>query len=32
VENRWVARRRMPESDSWFETAWAKFRNGEIYG
>lgn len=32
VDNRWVARRPMPESDSWFETAWAKFRNGEIYG
>jgi succinate dehydrogenase/fumarate reductase flavoprotein subunit len=32
VENRWVPRRPMPESDSWFETAWAKFRNGEIYG
>jgi succinate dehydrogenase/fumarate reductase flavoprotein subunit len=32
VENRWVPRRGVPESDLWFETAWAKFRNGEIYG
>ena len=31
VENRWVARRPIPEPDIWFETAWAKFRNGEIY-
>jgi hypothetical protein len=31
VENRWVARRPIPEEDSWFETTWAKFRNGEIY-
>jgi hypothetical protein len=27
----WVPRRPMPESDTWFETAWAKFRTGEIY-
>ncbi|MEI6148148.1 MAG: FAD-binding protein [bacterium] len=32
VVNRWVARRPLPESDMWFETAWAAFRNGEIYG
>jgi succinate dehydrogenase/fumarate reductase flavoprotein subunit len=31
VENRWVDRRPMPETDVWFETAWAKFREGEIY-
>ncbi len=31
VTNEWVARRAMPESDLWFETAWAKYRNGEIY-
>ncbi len=31
VENRWVDRRPLPESDLWFETAWARFRNGEIY-
>jgi hypothetical protein len=32
VLNRWVPRRPLPESDMWFETAWAAFRNGEIYG
>ncbi len=31
TETRWVPRRPIPESDLWFETAWAKFRNGEIY-
>jgi len=31
VENRWVDRRPLPESDVWFETAWARFRSGEIY-
>jgi succinate dehydrogenase/fumarate reductase flavoprotein subunit len=31
VENRWVGRRPLPESDVWFETAWARFRNGDIY-
>jgi len=31
VTSEWVARRAMPESDLWFETAWAKFRNGDIY-
>jgi succinate dehydrogenase/fumarate reductase flavoprotein subunit len=31
VENRWVDRRPIPESDVWFETAWASFRDGEIY-
>ena len=28
---RWAKRRPIPESDTWFETAWAKFRDGEIY-
>ena len=28
----WVDRRPVPESDTWFEKAWARFRNGEIYG
>jgi len=32
VENRWVDRRPMPKPDSWFETSWARFRNGDIYG
>jgi hypothetical protein len=31
IANRWVPRRPLPESDVWFETAWAAFRNGEIY-
>lgn len=31
IENRWVQRRPIPESDVWFETAWARFRSGEIY-
>lgn len=31
VVSRWVPRRPMPESDAWFETAWAAYRKGEIY-
>lgn len=31
VENRWIPRRAIPDSDLWFETAWARFRAGEIY-
>ena len=31
VDNRWVDQRPIPESDTWFETAWARFRSGEIY-
>jgi len=31
VDNRWVVRRPIPESDTWFETAWARFRDGRIY-
>ncbi len=31
VENRWVQRRPMPETDVWFETAWARFRSGEVF-
>jgi succinate dehydrogenase/fumarate reductase flavoprotein subunit len=31
VENAWVDRRPIPESDLWFETAWARFRSGEVY-
>ncbi len=27
----WVDRRPLPQPDSWFETAWAKFREGDIY-
>jgi succinate dehydrogenase/fumarate reductase flavoprotein subunit len=29
--SRWVPRRPMPDSDAWFETAWAAFRKGAIY-
>lgn len=31
VCNRWVDRRPIPDTDAWFETAWAQFRSGEIY-
>ena len=31
VENLWVDRRPIPESDVWFETAWARFRSGAVY-
>jgi hypothetical protein len=31
VESRWVDCRPIPEEEAWFETAWASFRNGEIY-
>jgi hypothetical protein len=28
----WVPRRPIPETDTWFETAWAAYREGRIYG
>lgn len=31
MKNRWVKCRPIPESDLWFETAWADFRAGKIY-
>ena len=31
VVNQWVSRRPIPETDAWFETAWAAFQRGEIY-
>jgi len=31
VQNVWVDRRPIPQSDLWFETAWARFRRGEVY-
>jgi succinate dehydrogenase/fumarate reductase flavoprotein subunit len=31
VVSSWVPRRAMTESDAWFETAWAAYRNGQIY-
>jgi succinate dehydrogenase/fumarate reductase flavoprotein subunit len=27
----WVPRRPLPETDAWFETAWAEYREGGIY-
>ena len=31
AQHRWEPRRSIPESDTWFETAWKAFRVGEIY-
>lgn len=31
VLNRWVPRRPIPREDAWFETAWARFRDGRVY-
>jgi len=31
TQSYWTPCRKLPESDSWFETAWAAYRNGEIY-
>ncbi len=31
VRSAWVPRRPLPKTDAWFETAWATFRDGEIY-
>jgi succinate dehydrogenase/fumarate reductase flavoprotein subunit len=31
VTHRWADCHPIPESDAWFETAWARFRSGEIY-
>jgi len=31
VENEWVERRSIPDVDAWFETAWARFRTGQVY-
>lgn len=30
-DHRWVPARPLPEANAWFETAWARFRAGEIY-
>jgi len=32
ITNTWEPVRPIPEIDAWFETTWAAFRNGEIYG
>ncbi len=32
VHSEWVPRRPIPHEDAWFETAWARFRSGEVYG
>ena len=29
--NQWVPVRPLPDSDTWFETAWARYNSGEIY-
>jgi len=31
VKSRWAPRRPIPESNLWFETAWASYREGKIY-
>ena len=31
VTSVWVPRRPLPTTDAWFETAWAAYRDGEIY-
>jgi len=31
VHNEWVPRRPIPETDVWFETTWADYREGTIY-
>ena len=31
VTNRWMPRRPLPTTDTWFETAWAAFQSGTIY-
>ena len=31
VSSAWVPRRPLPKTDTWFETAWAAYRDGEIY-
>ncbi|WP_372809107.1 FAD-binding protein [Pontiella sp.] len=31
ASSRWVARRPIPESNLWFESAWADYREGRIY-
>jgi hypothetical protein len=30
-QHQWILCRQVPEVDAWFETTWARFRNGEIY-
>ena len=32
VTNAWVPRRPLPTTEAWFETAWAAYRAGDIYG
>ena len=32
IRHRWVDRRPVPKTQSWFETAWAAFKKGQIYG
>ena len=32
ITNHWEPVRPIPEIDAWFETAWAAYRNGDIFG
>jgi succinate dehydrogenase/fumarate reductase flavoprotein subunit len=32
VSHKWIPRREIPESNLWFETAWADYREGKIFG
>ena len=31
IKNKWIDRRPLPESNEWFENAWATYREGKIY-
>ncbi|MEA2012973.1 MAG: hypothetical protein U9O87_07855 [Verrucomicrobiota bacterium] len=31
IDSSWQPRKEVPTPDAWFETAWAAYRNGEIY-
>jgi succinate dehydrogenase/fumarate reductase flavoprotein subunit len=31
VAHQWIPCRPIPQSDSWFETTWARYRSGDIY-
>lgn len=31
IKHRWIPCRPIPENESWFETTWARFREGDIY-
>ena len=31
VENAWIPRRPIPQKETWFESDWAKFRDGSVF-